>query len=180
MSLRWMYDAADPPADPPPWHVAAGYIGGDTPHVWTPEQWRAQPVPYLLPIWSASDREDTACAAGQDAWDITLALAGLGVPHEATVAVDIEEAVYTTYLAALSGFLDPRPVLAYGSMSTLLRNRRPSGGFWAGDWTDRIGTGIQLVGTDGLRAVQWASAQMLGKPWDQSVIEDTVPLWKHP
>lgn len=50
-----MYDAAYPPANPPHWDAAAGYIGGDTPHVWSAAEWRAQPVRYWLPIYVRSN-----------------------------------------------------------------------------------------------------------------------------
>lgn len=180
MSQRWMYDASEPPSDPPHWHVAAGYIGGDTPHIWTLEEWKAQWAPFLLPIWTASNRDDTAASAGNDAWAMWSVLEKLGVPHGVTIAVDIETAVYKTYLPALDEFLNPWKIMAYGSMSTLLKNAVPSGGFWAGDWTDTILTGVDINGTEGIVAVQWASSTQLGKDYDASVIESSVPLWGKP
>ena len=180
MTLRWMYDASTPPPDPPHWHVAAGYIGGDTPTVWTLDQWKAQPAPYLLPIWTASNREDTAADAGEDAWGIIQALAKLGVPGPVTVAVDIETSVYGTYLKALNDFVVPHALLAYGSLSFLVKNPKTSGGRWAGDWTDNINDAVILAGTDDIVAVQYANSQMTGHPWDHSLIEDTVRLWENP
>jgi hypothetical protein len=36
-----MFDASTPPASAPPgYRAVAGYIGGDTPHVWTGAEWR--------------------------------------------------------------------------------------------------------------------------------------------
>ena len=39
---KTMWDASTPPASVPggPWDAAAGYIGGDTPHIWTVAEWR--------------------------------------------------------------------------------------------------------------------------------------------
>jgi hypothetical protein len=180
MTLRWMYDASTPPKNPPHWHVAAGYIGGDTPNVWTLAEWKAQPAPYLLPIWTASNRDDTAADAGEDAWGIIKKLSSLGVPGPVTVALDIETAVYSTYLLALNDFLAPHKLMTYGSLSSLVRNSATSGGRWAGDWTDNINIATDLIGTDDIVALQYANSQMTGHPWDHSLIEDTVLLWKNP
>jgi hypothetical protein len=175
-----MYDASTPPASPPKWHVAAGYIGGDTPYVWTIDEWKAQPTPYLLPIWTASNRTDDTCAAGEDAWGIITKLAELSVPGPVTVAVDIETAVYSTYLKALNQFIAPHKLMVYGSLSTLTRNPVTSGGRWAGTWTDNIDSAIILAGTDDIVAVQFANSAMTGHPWDWSLIESPVPLWVNP
>lgn len=179
--MRWMYDASEPPAEPPHWHVAGGYIGGNTPHVWTRDEWKAQPAPYLLPIWTASDREDTAAAAGQDAWDIITALNMLGVPRGVTIAVDTETTVYSRYIPALSDFLLGQVrLMNYGSFSFVTRNPLTSGGRWAADWTGQVQTGLELDHTHGIVAVQIADDKMLSKPWDWSLIDAGIPLWARP
>lgn len=181
MTLRWMYDASTPPASPPHWHVAAGYIGGDTPHVWTKAEWLAQPAPELLPIFTASNRADSAAAAVTDNGAIHAALEALGVPYGATVVVDIETRVYTAYLEELNELLLHQwPLMVYGSLSTVVHNPLTSGGRWAADWTDLVSTGIELVGTDGIKAAQIADDRMLGRPWDWSLIDSSVPLWAKP
>lgn len=177
MTLRWMYDASTPPSDPPKWYAVAGYIGGDTPHVWTEAEWNAQSAKYRLPIYTATGRDDTVAAAGPDAWNIYHALKNLGVPSNCSVAIDIETDVYITYLQALEVFLEEWKVIVYGSLSTLLQCAETSGGRWAGDWTDNIDTAVQMDGTENIVALQWASATMLGKSYDASVIEETIPLW---
>ncbi len=176
--LRWMYDASTPPASPPPWHVAAGYIGGNPPHVWTEAEWDAQPAPVRLPIFTASNREDTAAAAVTDSGAIHAALEALGVPYGCTVAVDIETRVYGPYLEELDELLARQwPLMTYGSLSTIVHNPLTSGGRWAAHWTDLVATGIDLVGTDGIKAAQIANAGMLNRPWDWSLIDSSVPLW---
>ena len=180
MVLRWMYDASEPPTDPPHWYAVAGYIGGDTPHIWTEAEWNAQSAKFRLPVYTASNRADSVDAAGVDAWNIIHALNSLGVPHGKSVAVDIETAVYTTYLEALDLFLGEWNLLTYGSLSTLLKCSITSGGRWTGDWTDNIETAIKLDGTEHISALQFASAQMLGKTYDMSVIEESIPLWEAP
>ena len=182
MTLRWMYDASEPPPQPPHWHAAAGYIGGDTPHVWTLAEWKAQPAPLLLPIFTASNRLDNACAAGEDAWEILNELAGLGVPRGCTVVVDTETTLYTAYLRALDRFVHDGgyPLMNYGSLSFVIRNPLTSGGRWAADWTGLVQTGLVLDGVDGIRAIQIASSAMTGHPWDWSLIEDSIPLWQRP
>lgn len=177
MALRWMADASVPPASKPHLYAVAGYIGGDTPHVWTPQEWDGQPAQFRLPVFTAANREDIACAAGEDAWEIRKALTGLNVAVRFTVAVDIEARVYDTYLRALDAFLSPRPLMTYGSLSTLLRCPLTSGGRWAAEWTDQIVTAEEDIGQHGILAFQWADAAMLGRDYDLSVIESDVLLW---
>ena len=180
MTLRWMADASVPPASRPQLYAIAGYIGGDTPHVWTEQEWDGQPAAFRLPIFTAANREDIACAAGEDAWEIRKALAGLNVAARFTVAVDIETRVYDIYLRALDAFLAPRPLMVYGSLSTLLRCPVTSGGRWAAEWTGLILTAEDDIGQHGIRAFQWADSNMIGRDYDLSVIESEVLLWPRP
>lgn len=177
MTLRWMADASTPPPSRPVLYAVAGYIGGDTPYVWTQDDWDDQPAQFRLPIFTASNREDIACAAGEDAWEIRHELAALNIPTRFTVAVDIETRVYSTYLDALNVYLAPRPLMVYGSLDTLLRNPLTSGGRWAARWTGLILTAEQDIGQHGIRAFQWADSTMIGRDYDLSVIESDVPLW---
>lgn len=59
MRLYHAFDASNPPSRPYPGvHAAAGYVGGDTPHVWTLKEWnRATNDGGLrsLPIWVNTD-----------------------------------------------------------------------------------------------------------------------------
>jgi hypothetical protein len=178
MTLRWMYDASTPPANPPRWHVAAGYIGGNTPHVWTADEWADQPAPYRLPIFTASNRADDDAMARIDADLIRHELSALRVPPGCVVCVDIETRVYTRYLTELNALVRPWHLLVYGSLSTVRQNPQTSAGRWAADWTDNIFEGVDLAGHDRIVAVQWASADQRHLPYDSSVIVDSLPLWK--
>src|SRR5260221_11947368 len=51
-----MFDASVPPASAPAgYRAVAGYIGGDTPHVWTKAEWRRFHQLPQLPIWVRSN-----------------------------------------------------------------------------------------------------------------------------
>ena len=75
--MRWMYDASTPPPNPPHWHVAAGYIGGDTPHVWTQAEWNAQWFPCRLPIFVHTGADTSADAPPDPGSDGTVRTPGL-------------------------------------------------------------------------------------------------------
>lgn len=59
MTLYHAFDASVPPSKPfPGSEIACGYIGGDTPHVWTVEEWNAASDNgrlHVLPIFVRSD-----------------------------------------------------------------------------------------------------------------------------
>ena len=56
--IRHAYDASTPPSKPlTGCQAALGYIGGNTPHVWTPDEWNAATANGRLrcgPIWVAA------------------------------------------------------------------------------------------------------------------------------
>lgn len=173
--MRWMYDAATPPPKPPHWHVAAGYIGGDTPHVWTRAEWDAQWSPCRLPIFVHTGA-DTSADAEADARSIVDALHRLRVPRNASVVVDTETGIYHTYLTVLSERLWAQrySLINYGSLSFVTQNARTHGGRWAADWTGAP----EMAPGDDIVATQCISAAQLGRPYDMSVIDGNVPLWR--
>jgi hypothetical protein len=175
--MRWMYDAAYPPENPPHWHVAAGYIGGDTPHVWTAEEWDAQWSPCRLPIFVHTG-PDSSADAESDAQAILASLAKLEVPHGSSVAVDTESGIYQDYLTVLSERLwaERYSLINYGSLASVVQSAKTHGGRWAADWTGVIG----MAPGDDVVATQWISAVQLGTAYDASVIDANVPLWQAP
>jgi hypothetical protein len=178
MTARWMYDAAVPPARPPHWYAVAGYIGGDTPHVWTAAEWAAQLAPHRLPIWTADNRLNSPASAAADAPQILAKLEELGVPPGVTVALDGETRIFPAYLEELNELVRPYLLMDYGSLSFVTSNPVTSGGRWAADWTDRIADGVALLGHQAIAAVQWADDVARGTPYDWSVIQESVPLWR--
>ncbi|MGH3375106.1 MAG: hypothetical protein ACRDP6_10230 [Actinoallomurus sp.] len=170
---RTMYDAAYPPQNPPPWDVAAGYIGGDTPHVWTAAEWASQSARWRLPIFVRSNPGSRGVSATEDA-ALTIAwLRSNGVARGRAVALDLETAVNPPYVRAYDTALVAAGyvVLAYGSVSTVYLNPKTSGGYWAAHYTGKEHQEPRAVAT------QWANDRQLGKPWDASTIDDSVPLW---
>lgn len=175
MTTSQMYDAAWPPGHPPAWPVAAGYLGGDTPHVWTLSEWEHQPARYRLPIWVRDN--PGAVSAATDSAAAVSAAHKLGVPHGATIALDFETAVNSAYVLAFDKVLQAAGygVILYGSLSTVRQNPEPSRGYWIADWT---GTPHLVSGS---AATQYAGSKSTGGAYDSSVIATSVPLWDtHP
>lgn len=162
-----MYDAAYPPGHPPRWPVVAGYLGGDTPHVWHLAEWEHQPARYRLPIWVRSN--PGAVNVAHDAAACLTAAHAVGVPHGATVALDFESAVNADYVRGFERVLlaDGYGTLLYGSASTVRRNPQPNRGYWAAHWT-----GAAHMEPDAA-ATQYTN----GAAYDASLISSRVPLW---
>jgi hypothetical protein len=167
-----MYDAAYPPGHPPAWPVVAGYLGGNTPHVWSATEWAHQPARYRLPIWVRS--QPGSVDPARDAAAAVSAAAKLGVPHGATIALDFETAVNGSYVKAFDKVLQAagHGVILYGSADTVRSNPTPSRGYWEARWT---GTPHQETGA-------YATQYSNGQAYDSSVIDlAKVPLWdSHP
>ena len=150
---------------PAGYHAVAGYIGGDTPHVWTDAQWgQFRGVP-KLPIYV--DDYKTGHAAGvADGWNCLTRLFALGVRPGVAVAYDIEtskDALRAAGFATVlnwAGFV----VWLYGSRSTLLTI--PFNDYWIADYT-----GVAHWPVRSARACQYASTvQIDGVIWDVSCI----------
>jgi hypothetical protein len=167
--MRRMYDAAYPPSSPPAWEAVAGYIGGNTPHVWTDAQWRAQPARWRLPIFTRSHGGDPSA----DAHAAVSWMTAHHVPKGSCVALDYETRVDASYLRAFDAVVVRAGwrAIVYGSRSSVLSNPKPSGGYWVADWT---GSPFLYPGS---AATQYASDGMLGRPWDASLVADSTPLW---
>ncbi len=167
--MRRMYDAASPPSSPPAWEVAAGYIGGHTPHVWTDAEWRSQPARWRLPIFTREQGGDPAA----DARAVISWMTSHRVPHGVCVALDYETRVDAGYLRAFDAAIVQAgwKVMLYGSESTVLNNPKPSGGYWVAHWT-----GSPFLRPESA-ATQWAGDVTLGKPWDANLVADSTPLW---
>lgn len=172
--MRLMYDAAYPPADPPKWPAVAGYIGGDTPHVWTDAEWDAQPAQYRLPIFVHTGADDPK-AGDSDGKLIVAWLDGHKVPLGSSAVIDTETSTYSAYLSAMDSVVTAASykLVNYGSLNYVLKNTLTSGGRWTADWT-----GVQHIDdVTGVVATQWADATQLGTDYDASLCENSMPLW---
>jgi hypothetical protein len=136
-----MSDASSPPEDVPgDTHIVAGYIGGNTGHVWTREQWAHFGRLKKLPIFvrNSSTLGNGSRASGvDDAFAALRMLDDLRVPKGSTVVYDMETLIY----GALAGdfWLTLRKygyyTWLYGSARYVLQNP-PCSGYWAADWDD--------------------------------------------
>jgi hypothetical protein len=169
MALRRMWDAAFPPTSPPKWEVVAFYIGGNTPHVWTETEIARQAARYRLPIFVRShDGDPLADAHSSIVW-----LVSHEVPRGVTLALDYETRVDAIYLAAFDrAVLDAGwRVMVYGSRDFVLRNPKPSGGYWVADYT---GSPHLYPGS---AATQWSGSEPFGGAYDPNLVADSTPLW---
>jgi len=173
MGLLTMYDAAYPPTSPPAWDVAAGYAGGDTPHIWTIAEWNSQPARFRLPIYTRSNPNTND--PNIDAAKMLNRLAIIGAPKGTLTALDFETAINGSYVTAYNAAMKAGgyPVIIYGSQGFVLQNPQPSGGYWIAKY-DNIKS---LPNIAGVFAKQYANDTMLGQPWDGNVISDQLPLW---
>jgi hypothetical protein len=133
---KLMADASNPPAAlPTGFSAVAGYIGGGTPHVWTPAEWRRFGGLAKLPIWVQSNpgqRADGLIEAGR----VLQRLYALQVPRGSTVALDLETAAAPAYVIAFHSVLSffGYRVWVYGSRSTVFANPECDG-YWVADYT---------------------------------------------
>ena len=170
--MRVMFDAAYPPAAPPPCEAVAFYIGGNTPHVWTDRELGAMPQRWRLPIFTRSDpgsADSHADASHAIAW-----LQAHNVPKGSAVAWDLETSIAPGYIHAVDALVSEAgySLVIYGSLSSIMSNPRPSAGYWTAHW-DEAGK----LEPASAAATQYTSDGQLGKPWDLSVVSDSLVLW---
>ncbi len=140
-----MIDVSNPTAAgvtkmPDGYVAVAGYIGGDTPHVWTEAEWGYFGGWRKLPIWTRT-ADNSAQDGTSDGWAAIQALKAVGVPARGAgqgspVALDLETYQDPAYVSAFAEVLEWAgfPVYPYGSASTL-RGNPQCWGYWAADWT---------------------------------------------
>lgn len=158
-----MWDASTPPAIVPPgFDAAAGYIGGDTPHVWTRPEWERLGTLAKLPIWVRSDPHDAAQATS-DAIGALDRLYMIGARPGCTVALDLETAVNAAYVNAFHSRMAffGYHVWVYGSRSAVFGNP-PCDGYWVADFTGSP----HFPAGKMVRACQWQA----GAELDRSVV----------
>ena len=161
---RAMWDASTPPPNNPPgFQAAAGYIGGNTPHVWTRAEWQRLGKLAKLPIWVRSN-PTTAGQGHAEAFVALEQLYAIGCPPGHAVALDLETAVDPAYVTAFgsvmrwAGFY----VWVYGSRSSVFGNPHLDG-YWVADYT-----GVpHFPAGPVVRACQWQAGPLI----DRSVVK---------
>lgn len=140
MSLARMFDASVPPGSPyPGCDAVAGYIGGNTPHVWSAAEWNHASdngrLP-MLPIWVGFGETDPVGHAKQAA----AAAVKLGwAPHHSpswrAIVADVEAVEETAWLAAFGAQLRAEGFLCWPYMSaSALPSDPPGYTVWLAEW----------------------------------------------
>jgi hypothetical protein len=137
-----MYDASAPPSKPyPGCDAVAGYIGGNTPHVWTRDEWNRASnngrLP-MLPIWVGFGEADPVGHARQAA---AAAVARGWVPHHSprwrAIVADVEAVSETAWLEEFGHQLQLEGFLCWPYMSaTALPSDPPGYQVWLAQWSN--------------------------------------------
>ena len=144
MALFRMFDASVPPDKPyPACQAAGGYIGGNTPHVWTLDEWLRFRHLRQLPIWTADFTPGAPSPAEQGHLAARAAVA-LGwrahAPHRRVIVIDMETSEDGAMITGFTGACheDGFVVWPYGSKSSIYAD--PSAdGLWVAAWDDIAG-----------------------------------------
>jgi hypothetical protein len=151
-----------------PYDGVAGYIGGDTPHIWTKAEWAARPEKFRLPIWVRSNPTN-AVEGTDDATGALAQLAAIGAPKGTMIALDSETSIDPSYVLAFyikikaGGYI----LIEYGTQSDVLQNLNPDGYYWGADWTDAPHIHVNDAGT---QYVSFAN-------YDVSEFASVLPFW---
>lgn len=163
-----MVDTSNPGTSglPKGYQAVAGYIGGDTPHIWTAQQWQQFKGVPKLPIY-VDDARSAGTAAGEaDAWNCLKILFSLGVPRGKAIAYDIETSKDAARADGFNAVMQWAGFVTwlYGSRSTLLTIPFPA--YWVADFTQ-----LPHFPTRSSRACQYANeVPVNGLKWDVSVL----------
>lgn len=143
--------------------VACGYIGGDTPHIWTTDEWNSRPERWRLPIFVRDGGGDPRADAN---WAKGWALAHKQ-PAGSVIALDFEQRVDAGYVHTFEFNVQPYTVILYGAQSAVFGNPKPGGGYWVAAWNNSPTLQPRWD------AHQYAS----NNDYDLSVFSDLVRLW---
>jgi hypothetical protein len=145
----------------------AGYIGGDTPHVWSRADWESQPYQYRLPIFVRSN--PVVSDIPGDITDALSQLRTINAPHGTIIALDSETAIDPSYTIPFVVAINAGGyrVMDYGSQQDVFQSKNPDGYYWGADWT---GQPHLVAGDVGTQYVSFIS-------YDESEISKRLPLW---
>ncbi len=173
MTLYRMFDASTPPAEPYPGCAAvAGYIGGNTPHVWTLAEWQRFAALRQLPIWVAGlgAGSKSSVQQGAEAVRKALSLGWRAHAHDRRAIVcDMETAVNPAFLAGFAAVLHSSGFSCwpYGSQAFIF-NDPAEDGYWVASYP---GPGPNLA-FPGERAVAHQYAAEV--PWQGGAVDLSV------
>lgn len=134
MSLYPAFDASTPPGVPYPGAAAVmGYIGGNTPHVWTRDEWRRFAALVQFPIWVGVFEADPVGHARQ-AVSAARALGWSPNPPSGNrrgIIIDYETEVNQAWIDSFAAVVWAAgyETFVYGSESTITGNP-PKEGRW--------------------------------------------------
>lgn len=140
MTLIRMFDASSPPGKPYPGCAAvAGYIGGNTPHVWSAAEWNAASDGgrlAQLPIWVGFNEGDPV-GHGQQAAAAAIRLGWR--PHNEpawrAIVADVEAVSERAWLEAFGTALRQAGFLCWPYMSAVALPSDPPGyTVWLAQW----------------------------------------------
>jgi hypothetical protein len=154
----------------------AFYLGGDTPHVWTLAQFKAQTNPYRLPLWVANPNKLTAAqgaADGRAAAAAALDVFKMPVHQALMIGLDMETWQSVAYSRAFRDAVVAAGYwyTPYGSWSSVRGNYVGTCGYFSADWTDAAHVDPDCWAT------QYASDTQLGKPFDLSAVASWAHVW---
>lgn len=135
MSLYKMIDASDPPPDAAGASAVAGYIGGNTPHVWTRAEWQRFAHTRQFPIWVGAGRIN-GTTDGRAAVDAALKLGWRAHrPQRRAIICDVEAFSMRVYLDdfAAEVWAAGFQTEVYESMAVVASNPGKEG-IWVADW----------------------------------------------
>ena len=142
MTLQRMFDASTPPAEPYPGCAAvAGYIGGNTPHVWTLAEWQRFGELRQLPIWVYGQGSTSAVGEGFTAADRAVKLgwkpdlpAGT-LKHRRVIVLDMETDIDAPFVRGFAAEVHRQGFgcWVYGSKATVYSDPHVDG-YWVALW----------------------------------------------
>lgn len=175
--MRYGFDASTPPEKAPPkTAVACGYIGGETPHVWTNTEWARFDGMKKLPIYVSALAVGKPGDARTEAFDALRAMYNLKVPKGSPIVWDMETAVNDTYLKQVQSIVNwyGYKLWPYGSMDAIMHST-PCDGRFVADWNydkPALAPGRYVVATQwksdtgyDLDVFRWIAYQFFLKTW---------------
>jgi hypothetical protein len=164
-----MWDASTPPVRwPAGFNACAGYIGGDTPHVWSKTEWERFGKRKKLPIYVQN--HPNVNMAEQEGFAALRRLYQIGCPKGSPVVWDAEGAINKDWsnLFASVIYWGGYRFWTYGEASTVYANPL-HGGFWAASWHEDAKP--YALSNPRTNSTQYADGKLLNRPYDASTLK---------